>query len=97
MNKKMPVRLKGLEGVKKEVVKAYFFSTVNAGMEGLETSRFMTAADRNGSINIWRRDDKSYAGERHFYMQVVSSVRCGSKVTLRRWLAEQLPEIKENV
>lgn len=90
----MDIQLKGLEGIKRKIVKAKEFNTVTSGMTALLTSRAATTADDNGAINIWIEDSGLYRGCRYKYLIEQSYVISDTKTKLKEWLTNELAKIR---
>lgn len=91
----MTIKLQGLNGVKKKLVKAEFFRSVSAGMRALIENRAATAAGSMGAINIYVDDSGYYRGVRYCFMQERGFITTRTRNSLKEWLKTELPLIGE--
>lgn len=89
----------GLDGVKNGVIVVKgsgFARTVTGILRGLTKDRVCSYASDNGSVTVWRCDDKSYRCDFSRWCVSHNSLSCKTKSEVKTWLKEWMPKCEGN-
>lgn len=85
--------LSGLSGTKKKSIPCEFFRSASRALAILRKGIAATAANDNGSLNVWRDDERKYRCEAHRHYESLGLEIFNTQKEVAHWIKTWLPKI----